>query len=159
MSTAMGVSSPADENSGSGDQPSDADAAAQAAGLFADARAMHAAALVRLADDDIRDAAEKAWCATLRATDGLIVGRTGQAPRKSTATTRTLRSLAGSDPEITALMRSYFTSQSTLHGDCFYLGMCEPLDHTEHLIRETIDYIAEAERLAEAVVGAPRSEP
>ena len=87
------------------------------------------------------------------------MGRTGQAPRKSTATTRTLRSLAGSDPEITALMRSYFTSQSTLHGDCFYLGMCEPLDHTEHLIRETVDYIAEAERLAEAVVGTPRSEP
>ena len=126
----------------------DADAADQAVGLFADARAMHAAALVRLADDDIRDAAEKAWCATLRATDGLIAARTGQVPKMSPATTRAVQRLAVDDPEIDTLMHRYFTSQTALHGNCFYLGMCEPLDSTEHLIHRTIDYIAEAERLA-----------
>ena len=40
--------------------------------LFADARAVHTQAIVRLAGGDIRDAAEKAWCATKRATDALI---------------------------------------------------------------------------------------
>ena len=46
--------------------------------IFDDARRMHGAALARMADDDIRDAAEKAWCATLRATEALVLARTGQ---------------------------------------------------------------------------------
>ena len=54
--------------------------AERAAALFADARALHDAALGRLDAGDIRDAAEKAWCATKRAADGLIVARTGQTP-------------------------------------------------------------------------------
>ena len=39
--------------------------------IFADARAVHADALRMLESGDIRDAAEKAWCATKRATDAL----------------------------------------------------------------------------------------
>ena len=120
----------------------------QAEATFADARSMYAAALTRLAADDLRDAAEKAWCATLRATDGLILARTGQAPKKSPETTGTLRRLSGSDPDIDRLRHRYFTAQGALHGDCFYLGHCEPVDDTKHLIRETIDYIDEAQRLA-----------
>ena len=37
---------------------------ASPARIFADARRMHDAALERMAVGDIRDAAEKAWCAT-----------------------------------------------------------------------------------------------
>lgn len=48
--------------------------------LFADAREVHAQAIELLARDDIRDAAEKAWCATKRATDALILARTGEEP-------------------------------------------------------------------------------
>ena len=48
--------------------------------IFADARAVHADALRLLATGDIRDAAEKAWCATKRATDALILARTGVEP-------------------------------------------------------------------------------
>jgi len=51
-------------------------------------------ALVRLGAADIRDAAEEAWCATKRATDGLIIARTGQEPDKSPDTTRMLRQLS-----------------------------------------------------------------
>ena len=51
------------------------------AAIFADARAVHAQALERLEQDDIRDAAEKAWCATKRATDALILARTGENPQ------------------------------------------------------------------------------
>ena len=42
--------------------------------IFDDARLMHSEALERLAAGDIRDAAEKAWCATKRATDALDPG-------------------------------------------------------------------------------------
>ncbi len=118
--------------------------------LFADARAMHSAALARLDAGDIRDAAEKAWCATLRATDGLIVARTGEVPKKSSNTTRELRRLRGSDIRIRALSKHYFEAQGALHGECFYLGLCEPVDDTALLINETIAYIDEAERLAAA---------
>ena len=48
--------------------------------LFADARNVHAQAIERLQNGDIRDAAEKAWCATKRATDTLILARTGEEP-------------------------------------------------------------------------------
>ena len=42
--------------------------------IFDDAKAMHSEALERLAAGDIRDAAEKAWCSTKRATDALDSG-------------------------------------------------------------------------------------
>ena len=130
------------------EQPSASDAAAdRTAALFADARALHDAALARLDADDIRDAAEKAWCATKRATDGLIVARTGEEPAKSPITTRELNRLGARDPDIDRLSDRYHVVRDALHGDCFYLGFCEPIDRTERLIRETADYIADTERL------------
>ena len=66
--------------------------------VFADAREMHVAALERLEQGDIRDAAEKAWCAAKRATDALILDRTGVLPPRSPDTTRGLRTLAAADP-------------------------------------------------------------
>ena len=45
--------------------------------VFDDAMVQHQAALERLEAGYIRDAAEKAWCATKRATDALILSRTG----------------------------------------------------------------------------------
>ena len=131
------------------EQPPGNDAATErAAALFADARALHAASLARLDAGDIRDAAEKAWCATKRATDGLIVARTGEEPTKSPFTTREINRLASDDPGIDRLTDSYHVVRDSLHGDCFYLGLCEPIDRTELRIRNTIDYVAEAERLA-----------
>ena len=121
-----------------------------AAGVFADAHRMYDAALDRMAAGDTRDAAEKAWCAAKRATDALILVRTGSLPPKSPDTTRGLLRLAEADPIVRSLRDRYFTRQAFLHGDCFYTGLCEPLDHTQRLIRETIDFIREAERLAAA---------
>jgi len=37
--------------------------------------------------------------------------------------------------------------QGVPHGDCFYSGLCEPLDRTERRIRDTVDYIRDAEAL------------
>ena len=130
-------------------QPLTADPPAErVAALFADARALHGAALARLSAGDIRDAAEKAWCATKRAADGLIVARTGEEPAKSPITTREINRLGVDDPDIRRLADRYHIVKDALHGDCFYLGFCEPIEHTERLIRETLDYIDEAERRA-----------
>jgi hypothetical protein len=122
----------------------------RAAARFADARALHGAAPARLSAGDIRDAAEKAWCATKRAADGLIVARTGDEPERSPLTTRELNRLAVDDQDIGRLADRYHIVKDALHGDCFYLGFCEPTERTERLIHETGAYIDEVERLAAA---------
>jgi hypothetical protein len=118
------------------------------AAVFADAREMYAAALERLAQNDIRDAAEKAWCAAKRATDALMLARTGTLPPRSPDTTRGLRTLAAADSDFHSMRDRYFARQAALHGDCFYTGWCEPIADTELLIRQTIEYIRDAEALA-----------
>ncbi len=116
--------------------------------IFSDARAVHADALRLLEAGDIRDAAEKAWCATKRATDALILARTGTEPEISSDTTRGLARLSTEDRAVRPLRSRYFSRQSELHGACFYLGACEPADEVERRIRDTADYIADAETLA-----------
>ena len=123
---------------------------ADSARIFADARLMYGAALTLMNTGDIRDAAEKAWCATKRAADGMIAARTGEEPTSSTGTSRGLRQLRETDPAIDALQQRYFARQATLHGACFYYGLCDPIDEVIQLIRETEVFIVEAERLAEA---------
>ena len=116
--------------------------------IFADAQALYQDALEMLEQDKIRNAAEKAWGATKRASDALILERTGEEPEKSPITSRELRRLGGQDPRIESLVARYYTRMGALHGECFYLGLCDPIDTTEQLIRETLDYIRDAENLA-----------
>ena len=116
--------------------------------IFADARGLHADALRLLAAGDIRDAAEKAWCATKRATDALILARTGEKPQFSSDTSRGLLVLAKADDMVNPLIGRYYSRQGHLHGECFYHGICEPVDEVERRIRQTADYISDAERLA-----------
>ena len=123
-------------------------ATSRVSAIFADARAVHADALRLLEFDDIRDAAEKAWRATKRATDALILARTGVEPEISSDTSRGLARLSTEDYAIRPLRRRYHSRQSELHGDCFYLGLCEPADEVERRIRDTADYIDKAENLA-----------
>ena len=99
---------------------------------------------------DIRDAAEKAWCATKRAADGLIAARTGEEPETATDTTRGLRYLGMDDEEVRRSMGHYYVARETLHGCCFYRASCEIIEDTERLIHETLEYIDEAERMAAA---------
>ena len=115
--------------------------------IFADARRMGDASVERMAAGDIRDAAEKAWCATVRATEALVLVRTGQAPATSTAAGRRLKSLSESDQSLRELRRSYLERQDVLHGECFYHDYCQPVV-TERLIRETSEFIRDAERMA-----------
>ena len=117
-----------------------------AAEIFADARAMHSEALERFRAGDIRDAAEKAWCATKRATDALILVRTGREPEFSSETSVALRRLAGQDVDVQRLiLPRYYTHQRILHGDCFYCGLC---DGVQRYINGAGRHVAYAKRLA-----------
>ena len=114
--------------------------------VFDDAMVQHQAALERLEAGDIRDAAEKAWCATRRATDALILSRTGEVPGPTALTSNELDALARVDSRVQSLVGRYYSRISQLHGQCFYVGNCNP--DTERRIRETADYIRDVEELA-----------
>ena len=116
--------------------------------LFEDARFMHRSAIDRLDALDVRDAAGKAWCATKRATDALILARTGEEPGTTAMTSDGLDTLADEDDRIRSLVGRYYSRISQLHGECFYDGRCDS-PHTLRRIRETAEYIADAELLAE----------
>ena len=123
---------------------------ADVARIFADARQVHTEALDRLAQGDVRDAAEKAWRAAKRATDALILARTSEEPERSTDTRIGLERLANADERTRSLVSRYYSRQSLLHGDCFSLDICEPMETIERRIRETLQYIQDAEVLAES---------
>ena len=116
--------------------------------LFADARDLYADALEMLDQGRLLNAADKAWCATKRATDALILARTGEEPRTSGQTMRLIRQLRGQDPTLEPLRVSYGQRQSFLHGACFYDGILEPEEDIIRDVRETIAYIEEAEQRA-----------
>ena len=114
--------------------------------IFDDARAQHHAALERLEAGDIRDAAEKAWCATKRATDALLLARTGEDPSTIVLTSDRLDALVRQDEGVKSLVGRFYSRLSQLHDSCFCVGVCNP--ETERRIRETSDYIRDAESLA-----------
>lgn len=118
--------------------------------VFGDARALYEDALEMLAQDRIRNAAEKAWGATKRATDALVLAPTGELPELPAETAHGLRRLQAEDESVeeARLVARYYTRQGSLHGHCFYMGLCDPIADTERRIRETIDYIRDAENLA-----------
>ena len=116
--------------------------------IFADARTLYDDALQMLELGHLRNAAEKAWGATKRATDALILARTGTEPRSSGQTMRMLRRLRGQDPSLEPLRKDYALRQSFLHGACFYDGILDPEDDIIRDVRETIDYIQTAETMA-----------
>ena len=116
--------------------------------LFDDARFIHRSALERLDALDVRDAADKAWCATKRATDALILARTGEEPGTTAMTSDGLDDLADEDHRVRSLVGRYYSRISQLHGDCFYDSRCDS-PHTVRRIRETAEYITDAELLAE----------
>ena len=116
--------------------------------LFADARGLYGDALEMLDQGRLRNAADKAWCATKRATDALILSRTGNEPRTSGQTMRLLRQLRGRDPSLEPLRLRYGQRQSFFHGACFYDGVVEPEEDIIRDVRETVDYIQDAEAMA-----------
>ena len=116
--------------------------------IFADARLMRDAALERMTAGDIRDAAEKAWCATVRAAEALVLARAGQQPETSTAAGRRLRALAVNDRSLEPLVARYYYRQEVLHGECFYHNFYDSRE-IELLVNQTAEYVSDAEQLAQ----------
>ena len=80
----------------------------------------------------------------------LILARTtGEEPERTPETEAALQMLASLHEAVRQerLVARYYTRPGSIHGHCFYMGLCDPLDQMEHRIRQTSDYIDDAERL------------
>ena len=118
--------------------------------LFADARVLYSDALEMLAQGRIRNAAEKAWGATKRSTDAMVLARTGNEPQSAGQARRALLRLSSNDQAIDRFQGQYNTRSALLHINCFYDGNCEPEAEMTALIRATDSYIQDATNLAAA---------
>ena len=116
--------------------------------LFTDARHLQVQALWLLSEGDVRDAAEKAWCATKRATEALVLARTGREPEAPSQTSAGLRRLAHEDERFQSLRNHFNACVKELHVDCFYDGHCEPEEDVATTIRNTGQFIDQAESLS-----------
>ena len=116
--------------------------------LLADARGLYDDALEMLEQDRLRNAADKAWCATKRATDALILARTGDEPRTSEETTRMIRQLRVQDPSLEPLRVGYGSRHALLLDTALYDGILEPAEDIIRDVHTTIDFIQDAEQAA-----------
>ena len=81
--------------------------------IFRDARELQADALEMLDQGNIRNAAEKAWGATKRATDALVLVREGEEPQLAGQTRRALLRLSAADPWFENLHGQYTSGQGS----------------------------------------------
>ena len=116
--------------------------------LFADAQLLYSDALEMLAQGMIRNAAEKAWGATKRSTDAMVLARTGQEPQSAGQARRAMLRMRNDGPELVAFHGQYSIRSELLHVNCFYDANCEPESEMTALIHETGSFIVEARSLA-----------
>ena len=118
--------------------------------LFADARSLYDDAIEMLDQGKIRNAAEKAWGATERATDGLVLHQDGEGTAVGRAGQPGARAFEAErpGPRLRRVPGPVNTRAVFLHVNCFYDGNCEPEREMAGLIRATALYIDLAERLS-----------
>ena len=117
--------------------------------LFQTAHAHHAQALAQLDQGELRQAAALAWDATLAATNALLLARSGRHPEDLRETSLLMWELFARDnPSLRPFVTHYGALKGFLleicEGDCF----CGMEDALMDDIREAIDYIRQAEKLA-----------
>lgn len=105
-------------------------------------------AIALLDQGNLREAAGKAWCAVRQAADALLLERTGQETTEIWETSTALDWLVLDDASLSSLETRYTVALVFLYGDCYIENNCEPEDYHAELIRETADFIRDAERLA-----------
>ena len=118
--------------------------------IFADSWALYSEAFEILELGRRSVAAEAAWGATKRATDALILARTGREPTATGQTSGRMRVMAHEDPAIAELRERYIEAVRDLHAKCFYLGDSVPEVAISQLIRQTAQYIQDATVLAQS---------
>ena len=127
--------------------------------LFEEADAFNAEALERLDDAtkhwdrrELSRAAEKAWAATLQATNALVLAHTGVETKLDVHNDREtgtrLDSLRPRTPELKNLIDKYTEQWVYLFGLVLCDGNVDPIDATIEEIQSVAEYIRDAERLA-----------
>ena len=81
--------------------------------------------------------------------DALVLGRNRRGTGADSGDGRWAKDLAFQDPVVrdARMVARYYTRQGRLHGGRCYNGLCDPLEDTERRIRETADYIDDAQRV------------
>ena len=122
---------------------------ANAVQMFEEARRNSDAALECLAAGEFRDAAGKAWCAALRATKALVLAHTGQEPETHTDAGLMLVKLPIPDSQRRDMRACFADLKIVFHDECFLHDYMNPKE-IDMLVRETADYVRDAERFAQA---------
>ena len=129
----------------------------RSASLFAGAWAIYEDGLKKLDDAiehwdrrELQRSAEKAWEATLQATNALILVRTGVEPKPNDdrETSKRLGLLRSEDLEWNELTKAYTCQEQALFITIVCDGDVDPIKCTIDDIRDAADYIRNVERLA-----------
>ncbi len=104
------------------------------------------------ADVNIRDAAEKAWGAVVKATNVLILRFKPEVYERAVKVASVRRSVLleiCEDPKIAPLRlwERYGSRETYLHAQCFYEGVCEPVNSIKRRIVETMDYVKDIKEI------------
>ena len=121
---------------------------ANVASIFEDAHRLRDAALERLAAGVYRDAAENAWYATLRATEALVLARTGQEPGKPIDTGVRLSTMGVHDQSLWDMRKRFAFFQVILWEECILHEYCVP-EEIDSTVGRAVDYVRDCERLAQ----------
>ncbi|KXA96946.1 hypothetical protein AKJ39_03905, partial [candidate division MSBL1 archaeon SCGC-AAA259J03] len=103
---------------------------------FRTAERLQKEAMKMLREGDVRDAAGKAWGATLNAARGAILAKRVAEPGDLEVSTGVTKNIREAVPE--NLVDEYFKRMGELHGACFYNGVCTGV---ERGIRRTGDIV------------------
>lgn len=98
---------------------------------------------------DLRDAAEKAWGATVRAIDALILARVGVKPEIARERRMRLGEIVVKEKDVdeAKIWERYHSRAQALHAECFYGGVCKPVDVLKKKILETRDLVEDVKQL------------
>ena len=114
--------------------------------IFNEAESLYNEAIEMLKEGKIRDATKRAWTSTVKATSALILAKTGIEIDGLKRLIVAFRQLSRKDKEVEKRIKDrFFTQQQFLSGCCTYIDSREQV---EEKIKETIEYIKEARRLA-----------
>lgn len=116
--------------------------------LIEEAWSFYREAVVLLDKGDLRNAAGKAWLASEKATNALILECTGREPRNERETSREISFIGRRNVDFEAFESNFIGQIHDLYGDCYIDNHCEPEDYHAEMIRNTDSFISDAERLA-----------
>ena len=107
--------------------------------LFQDARDLQVDAVEMLAQGRVATRPRRSGGRRSGPPDALVLARTGEELECAPETGAGLRQMAslGEAVREARLLRRYYSRKGSLHGECFYNGLCDPLEDTERRIRAT----------------------